>query len=164
MSAPAADFLPHGYCFLWNRPLLLTHVTADLLIGISYVVISVTLALLVHRARRDIPFSVVFVAFGLFIITCGMTHFLEVWTLWHPAYWLSGGVKAITAVASVATAVVLPFLVPRVHGTIRDAKSSRAREVAAARAAALEEQNTRLEAQATDLATEREAARALAAQ
>ncbi len=162
VAAPAADFLPHGYCYLWNKPLLLTHVTADLLIGISYVAISVTLALLVHRARRDIPFSAVFVAFGLFIVTCGMTHFLEVWTLWHPAYWLSGGVKAITAAASVATAVALPFVVPQVHVTIRDAKSGRAREVAAARATALEERNAQLATQAAELAAEREAARALA--
>lgn len=68
-------FLPHGFCYLWNRPLLWTHLTSDLLIGVSYVVISFALAALVHRARRDIPFSVIFVAFGLFIITCGMTHF-----------------------------------------------------------------------------------------
>ena len=171
-AAPAAAsaFLPHGYCYLWNKPLLLTHVTADLLIGVSYVVISVTLALLVHRARRDIPFSSVFVAFGLFIITCGMTHFIEVWTLWQPMYWLAGGVKAITAVASVTTAAVLPFMLPRVHATIRDAKSARAREVEAARADALQEQNARLELQtaalerqAAELAAEREAAHALAA-
>ena len=78
-AAPAAaadGFLPHGFCYQWNPPLLLTHVASDVLIGASYVVISVALAVLVHRARRDIPFSVVFVAFGLFIVTCGMTHFL----------------------------------------------------------------------------------------
>ena len=171
-AQPAASgFLPHGYCYLWNTPLLLTHVTSDLLIGVSYVVISVALATLVHRARRDIPFSVMFVAFGLFIISCGMTHFLEIWTLWQPVYWLSGGVKAMTAVASVATAALLPMTLPRVHETIRDAKSARTREVAAARAGALQEQNARLEAQtaalecqAAELAAEREAARALAAQ
>ncbi|CAN5832618.1 hypothetical protein BH11GEM1_BH11GEM1_36240 [soil metagenome] len=91
--------MPHGYCYLWNKPLLLTHVTSDFLIGVAYVVISVTRALLVHRARRDIPFHSVFIAFGVFIISCGATHFMEILTLWHPAYWLAGGVKAITAVA-----------------------------------------------------------------
>ncbi|HYD52238.1 MAG TPA: PAS domain-containing sensor histidine kinase [Gemmatimonadaceae bacterium] len=162
--APAAadGFLPHGFCYLWNKPLLWTHLGSDVLIGASYVVISFALAALVHRARKDIPFSVVFVAFGLFIITCGLTHFMEVWTLWQPVYWLSAYVKVVTAVASVATAVTMPFMVPRVHTTIRDARLSREREVAAARAAALEEQNARLEMQALELEEQRSAARALA--
>ena len=170
-AAPAAaadGFLPHGFCYQWNPPLLLTHVASDVLIGASYVVISVALAVLVHRARRDIPFSRLFIAFGLFIVACGMTHFLEVWTLWRPDYWLSGAVKVVTAVASVTTAAVLPAMVPRVHGTVRDARSSRAREVAAAadaaRAAALEGQNAVLAAQAGELARERGVAQALATQ
>src|SRR5919205_3429487 len=94
-------FLPHGFCYLWDQPLLLTHLTSDLLIGLSYVTISVSLTYLVHRVRRDIPFSVLFVAFGLFIIACGATHFMEVWTIWRPVYWLAGSVKVVTAVASV---------------------------------------------------------------
>ena len=144
-SAAGADgFLPHGYCFLWNKPLLWTHVLSDLLIGLSYVTIAFTLALFVHRMRRDIPFSVVFVAFGTFIIACGMTHFMEVWTFWQPVYWLSGAVKVVTVVASVSTAAVLPFVVPRAQATIGEARLSRDREVRAARAAALEEANGEL--------------------
>ena len=49
-------FLPHGHCFLWKPGLIWLHVSADVLIGLSYVAISLTLAYLVHRARRDIPF------------------------------------------------------------------------------------------------------------
>src|SRR5687767_4467849 len=145
---PGTDdgFLPHGFCYLWNKPLLITHLASDLLIGVSYVVISFALVALIHRARRDIPFHVLFVAFGLFIVTCGLTHFVEVWTLWRPVYWLSGGVKVVTAIASAATAAAMPFMIPRVHSTIRDAKRSRERELAAARADALAEQNARLEA------------------
>ncbi len=160
-------FLPHGFCYLWNKPLLYTHLWSDLLIGVSYVVISFALAALVHRARRDIPFSAAFVAFGLFIITCGLTHFMEVWTLWEPVYWLSGGVKVVTAAASVATAVAMPFMLPRVHATIREAKLSREREVAAARAAALEESNaelTRLNASLQAALAEAEAERGAAEQ
>ena len=142
--AVADGFLPHGFCYLWNKPLLYTHLWSDLLIGVSYVVISFALAALVHRARREIPFSAAFVAFGLFIITCGLTHFMEIWTLWEPVYWLSGGVKVVTAAASVATAVAMPFMLPRVHTTIRDAKLSRERELATVRAATLEESNAEL--------------------
>src|SRR5439155_21751263 len=49
-------FMPHGHCFLWKPGLIWLHVSADVLIGLSYVAISLTLAYLVHRARRDIPF------------------------------------------------------------------------------------------------------------
>jgi signal transduction histidine kinase len=162
VPAVADGFLPHGYCYLWDKSLLATHLISDLLIGVSYVVISFALAALVHRARRDIPFHVLFVAFGLFIVTCGMTHFMEVWTLWRPVYWLSGGVKLVTAAASVATAAAMPFMLPRVHTTIRDARLARERELASARAAALAEQNALLEAQAGELARQREEACALA--
>ena len=146
---PPADpsgFLPHGYCYLWNEPLVWTHVVSDALIGISYVSISFTLAWLIHRMRRDIPFSVIFVAFGVFIIACGATHFVEIWTLWRPAYWFAGAVKAVTAVASVATAAVLPFVVPRVRATVSEAKLSRERAIAAERTSVLEEANRELQA------------------
>ena len=51
--------------------------------------------------------------FGIFIVACGTTHLLEVWTLWHPIYWLSGFIKSITALASLMTAVLLVRLIPK---------------------------------------------------
>jgi hypothetical protein len=53
---------------------------------------------LVRRAKWDMPFHLMFIAFGVFIIACGATHFMEVWTLWTPVSWLSGTVKVVTAV------------------------------------------------------------------
>ena len=70
----ATSFLPHLYCYLRTPWLVWTHVTADSLIGIAYVAISGTLAYLVYRARKDIPFHWMFLAFGLFIVACGSTH------------------------------------------------------------------------------------------
>jgi signal transduction histidine kinase len=107
-------FHPHGYCYLWKPALVGLHLVSDLLIGFAYVSISATLLYLIYRARPHIPFSWIFLAFGTFIVACGATHLMEVWTLWNPTYWLAGGVKLVTAVASVATAAVLPPLVPRV--------------------------------------------------
>jgi len=49
----ATDFLPHLYCYMRNPGLVWTHVAADMLIGIAYLAISVTLGYLVHKARRD---------------------------------------------------------------------------------------------------------------
>jgi PAS domain S-box-containing protein len=127
-DAGADDFLPHAVCYLWDRSLLLVHAVSDFLIGASYVVISATLAYLVYRARRDIPFHSIVLAFGAFIVACGATHFMELWTLWEPRYWLAGGVKVVTAIASVATAVVLPPLVPKALSLVRSAHLSREQE------------------------------------
>lgn len=116
--------MPHGYCYLWNTPLILLHSVSDLIIGLSYVAISATLCYLVYRARRDIPFTWVFIAFGLFIVACSGTHFMEVLTIWKAYYWPSGYVKVVTAIASVATAVVLPPLVPKTLAMVRAAQLS----------------------------------------
>jgi PAS domain S-box-containing protein len=65
-----------------------------------------------------------FLAFGLFIVACGLTHFMEVVTVWVPVYVLSAVVKGLTAAASMATAIVLPFIVPQILRTVRKAKQS----------------------------------------
>src|SRR5437899_11476267 len=80
---PNPLFHPHGYCYLWQPGLVGVHVISDVLIGLSYLAISGTLAVLVFRARRAIPFRWIFLAFGTFIVACGVTHFMEVWTLWQ---------------------------------------------------------------------------------
>ena len=51
--------------------------------------------------------------FGLFILGCGTTHLMEVWTIWHANYLLSGIVKAITAAISVVTTLLLIPLIPK---------------------------------------------------
>lgn len=118
------DYLPHVFCYLRRPALVWTHVTADSLIGLAYLAISVTLAYLVYKARRDIPFHWIFLAFGLFIIACGGTHFMEVVTIWHPVYVFSAAVKIFTALASLMTAVVLPFNVPTILALAQKAKAS----------------------------------------
>jgi len=118
------DYLPHVFCYLRRPALVWTHVTADSLIGLAYVAISVTLAYLVYKARRDIPFHWMFLAFGLFIIACGGTHFVEVVTIWKPVYVFSAVVKIFTALASVMTAVVLPLNVPTILNLAQRAKAS----------------------------------------
>jgi len=108
----SSDFMPHGYCYLWNPDLVWLHVVSDALIALAYFSIPVTLIYFI-RKRRDLPFNWMFVSFGIFILACGATHTMEVWTLWHGTYWLSGAIKAITAMASVPTAILLVQLVPR---------------------------------------------------
>ena len=129
LSGGKADgdlFMPHAHCYRFNRDLMTLHGGSDLLIGLSYVAISTTLIWLVFRARRELPFHWIMIAFAIFIVACGTTHFMELWTLTalHPQYWASGWVKLVTAIASVTTAVVLPPLIPRILGMMEAARIS----------------------------------------
>jgi PAS domain S-box-containing protein len=108
----SSEFMPHGYCYLWRAGLVWLHVASDVLIALAYFSIPATLIYFI-RKRQDLPFNWMFVSFGMFILACGATHVMEVWTLWHGTYWLSGAIKAITAMASVPTAILLVQLVPR---------------------------------------------------
>lgn len=120
-------FMPHGHCYLWIPSLLWLHVLSDILIGIAYLGISLLLYLLVRTIR--LPFSPVFIAFGLFIGLCGVTHFMGVWTVWNPDYLMDGLVKAATAAASVATAIGLVFVRPQVEEVVHSARLSEERRV-----------------------------------
>ncbi len=106
------EFMPHGHCYLWQPGIVWLHVASDAIIALAYTSIPFTLLYFVRR-RRDLPFTWIFLCFGLFIVTCGATHYLEIVTLWKPWDWLSGVVKAITAMASLPTAVLLVLLIPR---------------------------------------------------
>ena len=108
----SGDFQPHGYCYLWNFGLVWLNVLSDALIAVAYFTIPFTLLWFV-RKRRDLPFSWMFALFGLFIVACGATHVMEVWNLWHAQYWLAGVIKAVTAGASIPTAILLVRLVPK---------------------------------------------------
>lgn len=105
--------MAHGYCYLWSPGLVSIHVGSDAVIGIAYLVISSSLGYLVYKARAEIPFGWIVAAFGAFIVACGVTHLLGVWTVWTPAYWISGYAKLVTAAVSVVTAIALPPLIPR---------------------------------------------------
>src|SRR5581483_999707 len=105
------DFMPHGMCYFWNPSVLGLNVASDALIAVSYYSIPFLLFYFV-RKRRDVEFKGIFVAFGIFILACGSTHVLGAVTVWHPVYRFDGVVKAVTALASVATTVMLIPLMP----------------------------------------------------
>jgi PAS domain S-box-containing protein len=125
----SGTFLPHLYCYLSNPALTWTHVVADTLIGLSYVAISCTLIYLVRRSQGRIPFDWLLLSFGLFIVACGATHFMEVLTIWQPYYWLAASVKIVTAIASVVTAIALPLACSTILGRLKAAESSEDRRV-----------------------------------
>ncbi|MGD0503737.1 MAG: PAS domain S-box protein [Steroidobacteraceae bacterium] len=135
----ADGFMPHGMCYLWRPGILALHVASDALITLAYFSIPFTLLYFV-RKRTDLRFGGILVCFAAFIISCGTSHLMEIWTIWYPAYWLSGGVKAVTALASVPTAILLVRLVPAAlrmpsPSALEEANAELARELAERRAA-----------------------------
>lgn len=107
-----ASFIPHGHCYLWKPGLVWLHNISDSTIALSYYSIPGTLVYFVNK-RKDLPFDWIFLLFGAFIILCGSTHLMEIWTLWHPDYWQAGLLKAVTALVSIGTAAALVPLVPK---------------------------------------------------
>jgi PAS domain S-box-containing protein len=105
-------FSPHGICLLWEPELIWLHVVSDALIATAYFSIPFALAIFVSK-RRDLKFGWVYWAFGVFILACGLTHVLSIYTLWVPIYGVEGLVKAATAAASVLTAGMLWPLLPK---------------------------------------------------
>jgi C4-dicarboxylate-specific signal transduction histidine kinase len=140
-------FMPHGMCFLWQPGVLWLHAVSDTVIAVSYFLIPLALIHLVRR-RHDIPFNWMIVMFGVFILGCGATHVMAVWTLWRPNYWVDGFIKAGTASASVVTAALLWWLMPAILSIpspeqLRRANADLAREVAERRRAEAELQQAR---------------------
>jgi signal transduction histidine kinase len=108
----SSSLAPHGLCLLWRPELIWLHVISDAFIGLAYFSIPAAISYFVSH-RTDVTFGWVFWAFAIFIWACGTTHFFSIWTLWNPDYGTEGVIKAITAVASVVTAIGLWPLLPK---------------------------------------------------
>lgn len=110
----AQYFMPHGHCYLWRPDILWTHVISDAITGIAY--FSIPLAIAYYRWKSRFTgklMTYVMAMFITFIFLCGTTHFIQIWTVWKPNYYFEGFVKALTAVASVLTAVSIWPLIPK---------------------------------------------------
>lgn len=101
-----ASFMPHGHCYLWRGDILWTHLIADLVVGLSYMVIPAVLIFFLVK-RPEMPYRGIFKLFIAFIISCGLTHFFSIFTIWNPYYGWEAILKAVTAGFSVVTAVVI---------------------------------------------------------
>jgi PAS domain S-box-containing protein len=113
LSAPSPDFMPHGYCYLWDTHVLWLNVVSDSLIALSYYAIPVILIYFILK-NSDLPFNRIFWMFGAFILACGTTHLMEIWNVWHGNYMLAGFIKAGTAAVSIFAAAMLVPLVSQV--------------------------------------------------
>ncbi len=109
-----SNFMPHVFC-LRTPGLVWLQAASDALIALAYFLIPVGL-LRLNRRRKDVSFHWMFVLFAAFILSCGATHILAIVTLWVPIYRFEGLVKALTAIVSLGTAILLNRLVPHIAG------------------------------------------------
>src|SRR6266851_7273853 len=109
----STQFMSHGTYYLLNPRLVWLHTFSDAAIMLAFYSISLELAYFA-RKRRDLSYVWILWMFVIFSFGCGTIHFLEIRSVWNPIYWLSGAVKAISALVSVATAVALLRLLPKV--------------------------------------------------
>jgi signal transduction histidine kinase len=125
------QFLPHGHSDMGSPGILWMHVIADLLVAAAYFAVPFVL-LYVARRRRDLPSNRLLIAFGIFVVLCGVDRLVAVWNLWHAAYWLEGVVKVLTALAVIPTAILLWRSLPSILSVpsrrqLHDANESLAR-------------------------------------
>ncbi len=128
------DFMPHGMCFSWEPLLLWLHVGSDLLIALAY--FSIPMALIYFsRCGGKLPFKGIVLLFSAFILACGFTHMMSIWTIWNPDYYSAGVLKVLTALISLVTAIALWPLVRKAISlpnlfSLQDANDQLLKEVA----------------------------------
>ena len=91
--------MPRRLCGQWDNFTLILHISSDLIIWVSYMLIPIAL----YLTRKQSKTQTLVLLFVAFILSCGITHLAEVIVFWWPAYRLFGILKAITAAFSFAT-------------------------------------------------------------
>lgn len=88
--------------------LMACSMASDLLITMAYFYIPFRLARIYTKRRKILPSPWILLCFASFIALCGVVHLNDVIVFYRAPYRLFVAVKALCAVASVATALVLP--------------------------------------------------------
>ena len=109
-------FTPHGFCLFWNPDLVTLEIVGNIGVALAYFAIPLQLAWVALRGGSPIP-RWVLLLFTAFILLCGISHVLDVVTLFRPLYWLHAIEVALTGLVSLATAVLVPF--NRMHAARR---------------------------------------------
>ena len=115
--ASTGGFMPQGYCFLWTPTILWSHILSDVIIAGSYFSIPFGLWYFTEKRtyfteeRTDLPLCWNFVMSGIFVMACGSMHLFSIRDIRHADYRAEAGMKAVTAAASIVTAIkVLPMM------------------------------------------------------
>jgi len=125
-----ANYLPHQFCYLAQPGLVWTNAVADGLIAISYALLFGCLFWLTAKMRHATvlhPYLWIFIGFGSFILACGITHAMEIVTIWWPVYPLAAAFKVACAAVSVATVFLFTRATPVLSRSMLEVLDSLAR-------------------------------------
>jgi len=112
-AVAGTPYLPLGYCYLWDGPLVSLTAVTNAIIAFAFVSIPVALLWMIKK-RRDVPFKGVVLWFSAFLVSCAVMCVLEIWNLWHEDFWLAGAEKGVAAITAVATTGYLVLVIPKV--------------------------------------------------
>lgn len=96
-----------GKCNGWTKPVAIQHVLSDFVMWVVYIVIAVSIAKLhpimdrVRSSKVTVPLIV-----GVFA-SCGVTHLLDAYSTFHPAYSTTGYIKLAAAFIGAFGAVLI---------------------------------------------------------
>ena len=108
-------FMPHGYCITWRPGVLWSMVGADAVIALAYFTIPLAIVSFVRQRPDAVDSGMSWVPrlFIGFIFWCGLTHLMDIWTIWQPDCGAQALVKVVTAAISIVTAIGLWPLIPK---------------------------------------------------
>lgn len=89
---------------------------SDLSIALAYFAIPVTMVFVLSQRKDDIPYPWLWTLFVLFIVACGLTHMVHVWSALMGVEYLVAQViiGLVTAAASIGTAIAFAFILPQI--------------------------------------------------
>ena len=108
--------------------LLALHVGVDAILWLSLTALATMLAVMLDRHRRELPFSWIFGACGVFLIFCGLGYLADIAALWQPVERLALGIRLSAALAAAAAAASLPLLAPKMRVLSDEVRASRRNE------------------------------------
>lgn len=127
MMMNTESFMPHGHCYLWTPDILWMNIIGDVLIFLSYTIIPIVI-IRVWRQAEEYSGRWMLLMFAVFIFCCGVTHLIDVFTIWHPYYRIENIMKVITGAISAATAVLSIFIAPKLFFAANENKAAESKE------------------------------------
>jgi uncharacterized membrane protein YqjE len=110
----ANSFNTRDTCGHWTQELVTVYIVANAVIALAYYTIPVFL-LVFHKRRKDLLVSpLATMMFVGFITLCGSTHVCNVLVFFWPAYRFFALLDVMTAISSIGTAIIMPFIAQQV--------------------------------------------------
>ena len=106
------DLPPLGSNLDWQPGLVGLQVGADALLAVSFFTIAVG-SWVFRRKRADLRYPRLLAVFSVFILLCGFNHSVRIYTVWIGTFGAHAVLSGITAVAALATALGLLWIIPK---------------------------------------------------